>query len=412
MMLVLAFMALAVPIVTMSLNLSSTLNVDSKNKTRDLKSEYSVLAGSHYALHRLVHEPGFIASLPAGVPTLYPLIFNERTSTVTVLKRSAVSDPPPGGGLSPLRATKTVVPTSTSPNTTTTFTYTITVQNQGIEPETLTKVLDGLPSGFAYVSGSTTGLTTQNPTITVRQSGLGGTSYNQLTWDVSALGLVIQPSSQVTLTFQAQASVATGNYCNTAWVEPGGLQTGSGYTAKIKVGSPSTPYCQGEIAIINKTVTPTVAPSHTTTTFSYSITIQNVSTSTIGAFWIVDILPPGFTYLSGSTSGDLTTANPFTWSSDGRQYLNWLFLPKRLINPGQTKTLNFQARATPSQGFFQNEVWVYFDAFAAYSYSWPTAGITVEDYIEVTVDDGETVVSSKAWFDGTEYTLDHWSITR
>lgn len=46
MMLVLAFMAFAVPIVTVSLSLSSTLNIDSQKKTKDLKSEYSVLAGS------------------------------------------------------------------------------------------------------------------------------------------------------------------------------------------------------------------------------------------------------------------------------------------------------------------------------------------------------------------------------
>lgn len=328
------------------------------------------------------------------MPTSYPLTLNGKTLTVTVLKRSSVSQPPPSGSPSPLRATKTVLPTSTAPSTLTTFTYTVTVTNQGAAPYALTKIQDGLPSGFTHVSGSTIGLTTQDPTVTVRQSG--GTTYNQLTWDVTALGLVLQPSAQVTLTFQAQASVPTGNYCNTPWVEPGGLLTGSGPTAKIKVGSPATTYCQSEVAIVNKSVTPTVAPSHTTTTFSYTVTIQNVSSGTIGAFWIVDILPPGFTYVSGSTSGGITSANPFTWMSGGRQYLNWLFFPKKLISAGQTKTLTFQARATPSQGYFQNEVWVYFDAFASYSYSWPTAGVTVEDFIEVTVDDGETIVSSKA----------------
>lgn len=413
MMLVLAFMALAVPLVTVSLSLSSTLNIDSQNKTKDLKSEYSVLAGSQYALHRLVHEPGFIASLQPGVPALYPLTFNGKDLTVTVLKHSSVSQPPPSGSMSPLHATKTVTPTSTPANTLTTYTYTITVQNQGTDPAPLTKVQDGLPSGFTYVNGSTTGLTTQNPTVTVKQNGVGGTTYDQLTWDVTALGLVVQPSAQVTLSFQARASAPTGNYCNTAWVEPGGLQTGSAPTAKIRVGSPSTTYCEGEIAIINKTVSPAVAPSHTTTTFSYSITIQNVSTSTIGAWWIIDILPPGFTYVSGSTSGNITTLNPtFIWTSGGRQYLNWIFLFKKNISPGQTKTLNLQARANPSQGFFQNEVWVFFDGFSNYSYSWPTAPVTVEDFIEVTVDDGETLVSSRAWFNGTEYTQEHWSIIR
>jgi uncharacterized repeat protein (TIGR01451 family) len=412
MMLVLAFMALAVPIVTMSLSLSSTLNIDSQKKTKDLTSQYSVLGGSQHALHRLVYEPGYLASLPAGVSTSYLLTLNGETVNVTVLKRTNVSESPPPGSPSSIVTTKTVLPTSTTPSTPTTFTYTITIANQGTTSQTIKKIHDGLPAGFSYVSGSTTGLTTQNPTVDNQENGLGGASYEELTWNVSSLGIVLQPSSQVTLTFQAQANVDTGNYCNIAWIEPGGMQTASGPDAKVRVGSPSNPDCQAELAIINKTVTPKVAPSYTTTTFAYTITVQNAGTETINASWVTDLLPSGFSYVPGSTLGDLASADPLTTPYQGRERLRWHLAPSVAISPGQTKMLTFQAVAILSQGYFENEVWVSFGAFSNDSYSWPTAGVTVEDYIEVTADDGETVVYSTAWFDGTAYRQDHWSIIR
>ena len=401
--LVLAFMVLAVPITTGALTLAGNLSTDSLLKSQTVQSQYGSLGGNQYGLYRLLYEPGYAVGLAPGVPDVDVITVNGDPVTVTVEK---LADVPGGGSQGPavLQASKLVNPATAPADTLTTYTYTITVQNQGSDPEPLYRIRDGLPPDFSYVNGSTTGVTTADPGTWVFGD------YTWLVWDVTSLNIELAPSASVQLTFQAQANVPEGNYCNTTWVEPGGGATGSGPTAKIVVGSPVGVLCENEEVLLTKSVTPEVVPGNTLTTFTYTITLENAGSSTQELFWLRDVLPPGFSYVPGSTSGDITTSNPFTWTSGGRQNLNWLFFFGYDIDPAEVKTLTFDAQASLVGGFYDNEVWASFDVFSYTAYSYPTATVTVFDVFEVSDDDGLTTSKAEVWLEDDEYTLSGWDV--
>ena len=174
---------------------------------------------------------------------------------------------PPADNSRRLMTTKTVTPTTATTGTLTTFTYTITVNNGDDEVENLTKIHDILPSGFTYINNSTNGITSDDP-------GIAG---QQLTWSPAT---IISPGDSITLTFDAQASLAEGNYCNEAWVEPGNEKTSSGLTAIIKAGAPADDLCPGKAVTVTKTVTldEGIILANAPMTFHYSINIENTGT--------------------------------------------------------------------------------------------------------------------------------------
>ena len=174
MVIVLAFIALAVPLVTGALGLASTLSIDSRIKTRLAKGQYSTIAGNQHAIYRIFYESGYTEGLTEGVEDNYVIDINGEQITVSVLKLSdPVNDPPPPDADSSrkFQTVKIVVPASASPNVQTTFTYTVTVENRDSEPEKLNKVHDRLEPGFAYVAGTTSGVTTGDPSIAVLDDG-------------------------------------------------------------------------------------------------------------------------------------------------------------------------------------------------------------------------------------------------
>ena len=85
-------------------------------------------------------------------------------------------------------------------------TYTITATNPGVLAETLTAIVDDLPAGFSYVPGSTTGLTTSDPTV----------SGQRLTWaGTFALPAATSEGPGVkTLSFKAKTSATVGVFTN------------------------------------------------------------------------------------------------------------------------------------------------------------------------------------------------------
>ena len=85
---VLAFMSIAIPLVTAALGLASALSVDSRVKTRVAKSQYSALGGAQHALYRLIYEAGYADGLPIGTPDNYTIALNGKQVTVTVEKFS------------------------------------------------------------------------------------------------------------------------------------------------------------------------------------------------------------------------------------------------------------------------------------------------------------------------------------
>lgn len=105
-------------------------------------------------------------------------------------------------GNQPVLTRKTANPTTIQPGGT--ITYTISYENPNDTPVTLTSLYDDLPAGFAYVPGSTTGITTADPW----QSG-----QNRITWTGS---YPLAAGQTRTLTFRAVAPQALGSYDNTA----------------------------------------------------------------------------------------------------------------------------------------------------------------------------------------------------
>ena len=160
-----AFMALAIPLITGALGLASTLSIDSRVKTRILKSQYAAIGGSQHALYRLLNEPDIIQKIATA--DSYTLTIDGNPVTVTILKRSSPPDDPlPASSHSgrKLQTVKTVSPATGSVNTT--FKYTITVSNRHDRAIKITKIHDDLPRCFTYASGSTRGITTGDPIAT------------------------------------------------------------------------------------------------------------------------------------------------------------------------------------------------------------------------------------------------------
>jgi uncharacterized repeat protein (TIGR01451 family) len=107
--------------------------------------------------------------------------------------------------------------------------YTITVTNPNPGSATLTSLIDHLPAGFSYATGTTTGLSTSDPAV----------SGQDATWTTST---PIPSGGSVTLHFSVHASQTVGLYTN----QVEGTATGSTDvpetppTAPIIVASPPT----------------------------------------------------------------------------------------------------------------------------------------------------------------------------
>ncbi len=109
-------------------------------------------------------------------------------------------------------------------------TYTITISNPNTSSASLTSITDTLPAGFAYVSGSTSGATTSDPT----ESGGGQT----LTW---AGPVTVSPGGTTSLTFGVTVSTTPGTYTNQAGAtaESPFTVVGTGQTAPVTVVAPA-----------------------------------------------------------------------------------------------------------------------------------------------------------------------------
>jgi uncharacterized repeat protein (TIGR01451 family) len=142
-------------------------------------------------------------------------------------------------GVAPLVATKTADAATSAPGAPNGYTITITNPNAGsIALDTIT---DTLPAGFAYVTGSSTGVTTANPVI----------AGQNLTWSGP---FAVPANGSIMLHFNVTVSATPGTHTNQA----GGTATGttvtpSGPTAPITVAGAA-------VTTPTPTATPTGAP--------------------------------------------------------------------------------------------------------------------------------------------------------
>jgi uncharacterized repeat protein (TIGR01451 family) len=205
--------------------------------------------------------------------------------------------------------------------------YTISVANPNATSVSLSSIVDTLPAGFSYVTGSSSGATTANPTI------VGQT----LTWT----GPFNDPAGgAATLHFGVTVASTAGTYYNNAGASAAGGDTvlATGNTAPIVV------------SIAGALTTTKTADSGTASAGGldgYTIRVTNPTTTSVTLNSIVDTLPAGFSYVSGSSTG-ATAANPTIVG----QTLTWT--GPFTDTAGGVVTLHFGVRAASTAGTYYN----------------------------------------------------------
>jgi len=400
-----AFMALAVPLVVAALQLSSTLAIDSRVKTHLMKSQYSSMSGVDHLLYRLVYEDGYAESLPLGTPVNYILTLNGIDVTVTVVKTAEPPPPPPVPPGITNRAyliTKGVFPTTAPPDTQTTYIYTANIANGTEVERTINNIKDDFPEGLTYVPGSSSGLTTSDPSIVA----------GDLRWNLSGAEGTLAPFSSKVLQFQMQGSLPQGVYCNDIWVSPGGDKTRSGLTAKIIAGSPASTLCPGTAVQLTKSVAPPVVPAGSLITFAYTLTFTSDGTDPADVSKIIDLLPAGFNYVAGSSQG-LTMADPaIVLKNNGtQQQLTWSANPIGTVSPGGTAIQSFDVSASVDADDYYNEATATVSGLNYDLYTWPSAKVQVLGVFELEATDGQTTTSVDAWLGNEGAITDRWTIS-
>jgi uncharacterized repeat protein (TIGR01451 family) len=167
--------------------------------------------------------------------------------------------------------------------------YTISVANPNATSVVLNSIVDTLPAGFSYVSGSSTGVTTLNPAV----------SGQTLTWT----GPFTDPAAgALTLHFRVTVAATPGTYFNNA-----GANAAGGYTV-LSTGN-TAPVVVSAAGTLTTTKTADSPTANAGGADGYTISVANPNAVSVVLNTIVDTLPAGFSYVSGSSSG-ATTLNP------------------------------------------------------------------------------------------------------
>ena len=180
------------------------------------------------------------------------------------------------------------------------ITYTITLSNTGTGTANVTQVQDVLPPGFSYVQGTSSGLTTSNPTVNGQILVWNGT------WQVPA-------GENRQLVFNAHAGSISGTFYNNVSVSGTNFPPFyTGDTAPVTLGAP--------LMALYKTADKSSAfPGEEIT---YTIHYRNLGSGKAQNLIIMDTVPLNTTYVTGSlragdTGSTYTTATVLTDTADG-----------------------------------------------------------------------------------------------
>ncbi|MEK7682179.1 MAG: hypothetical protein AAB369_05060, partial [Chloroflexota bacterium] len=239
--LVLIVLAVGTLMATSFLTAESADLLSARESSAHLSNRTAADAGVEHGIWRVRYDPTFVAGLPVSTPVSYQKTVDGMPVTISVTlvptptpvaTSTPVSTPQPGHNI---QVGKTVTPAYAPPGQTTVFTYTIQISNTGTATIKLEQVWDILPQGFTYVPGSSSGITTTEPTLTM-QSG-----QQNVTWEFDSPHPSIPSGQARTQVFQATATPQDGIYHNEAWVETpsdSDNPASSGDTAPVAVTTP------------------------------------------------------------------------------------------------------------------------------------------------------------------------------
>ena len=364
MIMLVAFIALAVPLTVGAIQTAAQFSRNSRVYDDRLTGLYSASSGIEVALWEMVSDPSYGEDLTESSPTKTTQArVNGETVNITVT-RIFSEQVLQGQGLI---AIKLVDPSTVPAIATTTFTYTLTIKNEGTGTAQIKKLIDYLPPGLGYLAGSTSGLTTQEPTITNIAPATCGSSPYELRWNVQPENVMIASGQQLSLVFQAGGMLADGTYYNQAsarydpwWVSPD-VFVYTPFSAEITVGSGTTKCGHNLQVLVTQSVDPSAPTPGVQTVFTYTVSVENVSPDVRYVCKIQDLLPPSFVYDPGSTGDYPSNIWPLeplvTWESEPERWkLRWAdgadnsLEPLASIPAGATKTQVFRAIATTESG--------------------------------------------------------------
>lgn len=121
------------------------------------------------------------------------------------------------------------------------------------------------------------------------------------------------------------------------------------------VGDPPPPnFDNSRTHQVSKSVTPSTALVNVLSQFTYTISVENRGDKSKSLNVIYDELPPGFSYVSLSTTG-VTTSEPAVSGN----LLTWDISNQGIsLVPGQTVYMDFVVEASVAEGTYCNEAWV------------------------------------------------------
>jgi hypothetical protein len=218
-------------------------------------------------------------------------------SSTTTVSHLTVFSPQ---GIQPLTTTKTADTATAAAGTA--DGYTITVSNPNVTAVTVNSIFDDLPTGFTYTAGTTTGVTTTDPTVVAQH----------LTWTGP---FTVPGSGSVSLHFGVTVSSAAGVYTDNAGADAGSVAVApTGPTAPVTVTSAAdppitatgVPVTATEGIAFNGTVATFTDPDTNATASEYSATID----------W-GDGSPTSAGTVSGPTAGTFTVTGSHTYADEG-----------------------------------------------------------------------------------------------
>jgi len=194
--------------------------------------------------------------------------------------------------------TATKLPSPTSIPATGLASYQINATNGGASTAFISQLVDTLPAGFAYVSGTSSGMTTANPAI----------SGQVLTWYLSAS---VAPGTTRSQSYQVTAPLTPGGYVNRFGIR------GDNFTPVSGAGGTLTVRPIADLSITKNHLGSFTVGSPGT----YEMVVTNSGPhDATGPFVVTDVLPAGLTYSSSSASGwtvNTSGAPTITWTRSG-----------------------------------------------------------------------------------------------